>query len=237
MQDTSQDTPGHKAEYKGAHKSGHKAGGSAGGKKNIVIVEDHPVMRKSLAAWFAETGRWNILGAAANLGEAAALLCPPRAADGKADAVVLDIQLEGAWGLDLIPLLRRRFGKDAPPCVVYSAFDGWAYLSAALNAGVRGYVSKKFDEPELEKALQTVLAGGEYVDPSMRAHMNRITAMIDRLTRRETEVFNLAREGLSSRRIAASLGISPRTVDNILSIIYDKTGIADRKELIKLYTT
>jgi DNA-binding CsgD family transcriptional regulator len=47
-------------------------------------------------------------------------------------------------------------------------------------------------------------------------------------------VWNLARDGLSSRRIAARLGISPRTVDNILSIIYDKTGLRDRKELMKL---
>jgi DNA-binding NarL/FixJ family response regulator len=207
--------------------------------KNLVIVEDHPVMRKGLAAWFAETGRWKVLGTAASLDEAAALICPAAGASGgntgeKADIVLLDIQLEGAWGLDLIPRLRERMGEAAPFCVVYSSFEDWAHVNAALSAGVRGYVSKKSDEAALEKALLTVLAGNEYIEKPLGEHLGRITAMMDRLTRRETEVWNLAREGLSSRRIALRLGISPRTVDNILSIVYDKTGIAGRKELMKL---
>jgi DNA-binding NarL/FixJ family response regulator len=211
----------------------------AEGVKNLVIVEDHPVMRKGLAAWFAETGRWKVLGTAASLDEAAALICPASgvsaaSAAEKADIVLLDIQLEGAWGLDLIPRLRERMGEGAPFCVVYSSFEDWAYVSAALSAGVRGYVSKKSDEAALEKALLTVIAGNEYIERPLGEHMGRITAMIDRLTRRETEVWNLAREGISSRRIGLRLGISPRTVDNILSIVYDKTGIAGRKELMKL---
>jgi DNA-binding NarL/FixJ family response regulator len=202
-------------------------------KKNIVIVEDHPVMRKSLAAWFTETGRWKVVGAAADIDEAADLLSAD-GAGGAADIVLLDIQLDGAWGVDLIPRLRERLGAAAPPCVVYSAFDDCAHVNAALNAGAWGYVSKKSDEPELEKALQTALAGSQYVEKSLREHLRQITGVIDRLTRRESEVFNLAREGLSSRRIGARLGVSPRTVDNILSIIYDKTGVRDRKELMKL---
>jgi DNA-binding NarL/FixJ family response regulator len=205
-------------------------------KKNIVIVEDHPVMRKGLAAWFAETGRWKVLGTAASLDEAEALFCPAltELAVEKPDIVLLDIQLEGAWGLDLIPCLRERFGKAAPFCVVYSAFEDWAHINAALKAGARGYVSKKSDEAELEKALLAVLAGNKYIEKSLGEHLGRVNGMIDRLTRRETEVWNLAREGLSSRRIGIRLGISPRTVDNILSLIYDKTGIADRRELMKL---
>jgi DNA-binding NarL/FixJ family response regulator len=206
------------------------------GAKNLVIVEDHPVMRKSLAAWFAETGRWKVLGTAANIDGAAALVCPAAVSvtAEKTDIVLLDIQLEGVWGLDLIPRLRERLGERAPFCVVYSSFEDWAHVNAALSAGVRGYVSKKSDEAELEKALLTVLAGNEYIEKPLGEHLGRVTAMIDRLTRRETEVWNLAREGLSSRRIALRLGISPRTVDNILSIVYDKTGIAGRKELMKL---
>ncbi|MDR3174846.1 MAG: response regulator transcription factor [Treponema sp.] len=207
---------------------GDKTENRIGAKKNIIIVEDHPVMRKSLANWFAETGGWRILGLAASLDKALVL------AGEKTDVVVLDIQLEGVWGLDLVPRLRERLGKAAPPCVVYSAFDDWAHINAALNMGVRGYVSKKSDETELEKALLTVIAGGEYVEKSLMEHLEHVTGMVERLTRRETEIWNLAREGLSSRRIGACLCISPRTVDNVLSIIYDKTGLRNRRELMKL---
>jgi DNA-binding NarL/FixJ family response regulator len=204
--------------------------------KKLLIVEDHPVMRKSLAAWFTETGRWKVLVAAAGLEEAEALLCPAPAERGgeKPDIVLLDIQLEGGWGLDLIPRLRDTLGEAAPYCVVYSAFEDWAHINAAFSAGARGYVSKRSDEAELDRALLAVLAGNEYVEKSLGERLGRVSGMIDRLTRRETEVWNLAREGLSSRRIGSRLGISPRTVDNILSIVYDKTGIADRRELMKL---
>ncbi|GHU10501.1 DNA-binding response regulator [Spirochaetia bacterium] len=203
----------------------------------LFLVEDHPVMRRGLAAWFAETGRWNVLGAAAGLDEAKALLSessPP-------DIIVLDIQLGRqelgchAWGLGLVPWLREKFGKAAPACVVYSAFTDTAHVGAAFKQGVRGYVGKDADEAALEKALLSVLAGGEYMDPSLAAErLTRVTGFEERLTRREAEVFNLAKARLSSREIGARLGISSRTVDNILSCIFDKTGIANRKELGKL---
>ncbi|GHV69848.1 DNA-binding response regulator [Spirochaetia bacterium] len=201
---------------------------------SIFIVEDHPVMRRGLAGWFAETGRWNVLGTAASLDEAAVLLSqgsPP-------DIIVLDIQLgrrelgEHAWGLGLVPWLRKQFGKAAPFCVVYSGFTDTAHVSTAFKQGVRGYVGKDADEAALEKALLVVLAGDEYLDPSLAVdRLNRVVGLEERLTQREAEVFNLAKARLSSREIGARLGISSRTVDNILSCIFDKTGIANRKEL------
>jgi CheY-like chemotaxis protein len=89
------------------------------GKKSISIVEDHPVMRKSLATWFTETGRWKVTDTAVSLEEAADLLAAEETADCVlADILLLDIQLDGTWGLDLIPRLRERLGKAALPCVV-----------------------------------------------------------------------------------------------------------------------
>jgi NarL family two-component system response regulator LiaR len=210
-----------------------KSGGKA--KKRLLIVEDHPVMRRGLAAWFRKRGRWEVLAPAASLEEAAALFGIGAVKKGgdEPEILLLDLQLEKGWGLDLLPRLRDIPGGP-PPCVVYSAFDDWAHINAALSAGARGYVSKKSGEAELERALLAVLAGKEYVEKSLGENLDRVRSILDCLTRRETEVWNLAREGLSSRRIGSELGISPRTVDNILSIVYDKTGIADRKELMKL---
>ena len=203
----------------------------------IVIVEDHPVMRKSLAAWFAKTGRWQVQGSAANLEEAKAIIAA------SPEIVVVDIQLESggnnsAWGLDLVPWLReqeRKQGwKQTPAVAVYSHFNDYAHVNAALSMGVAAYISKNSDEKELEAALQTVLAGGVYVDKTAESNLKNAVTAVQLLTKREAEILGLVKEGLSNRAIAVKLGISRRTVENILLRIYCKTGIGSRLEVQKM---
>ncbi|MFP3043777.1 response regulator transcription factor [Treponema primitia] len=206
---------------------------------SIVIIEDHPVMRKGLAAWFAGTGRWQVLGIAADLTEARDLFSELAALP---DILLLDIQLgahdsvtcnEDAMGLDLIPWLRERFGKT-PPIVVYTQFDDYAHANAALGFGVRGYVCKYRSEEELETSLQAVLQGEVSMDKAVEPKLKNAAETQTLLTRREAEILKHVRDGQSNKRIAAALGISPRTVENLLSRIYYKTGIASRADLQKI---
>jgi DNA-binding NarL/FixJ family response regulator len=209
----------------------------------IVIVEDHPVMRKSLVTWFSGTGRWQVQGSAANLKEAKAVISAYPPAEGPPEIIVIDIQLEdgknsSAWGLDLVPWLRkqqRKRGWEKTPAVaVYSHFNDYAHVNAALGMGVLAYISKTSDEQELEAALQTVLAGDKYVDKTAEINLKNAAAVVDLLTKRETEIMGLVKDGLSNRAIAGKLGISCRTVENTLARIYCKTGINTRLELQKL---
>jgi DNA-binding NarL/FixJ family response regulator len=211
--------------------------------RRIFIVEDHPVMRKSLAAWFAETGRWQVQGSAANLEEAKAIIAAFPPAEEPPEIVVVDIQLEtgkssSAWGLDLIPWLReqqqKQGWKKAPIAAVYSQFNDYAHVNAAFSMGAAAYISKNSDEQELEAALHTVLAGGKYVDKTAEFNLKNAEAAVQLLTKREAEILGLVNEGLTNRLIAEKLGISRRTVENILLRIYCKTGIGSRLELQKL---
>ncbi|MDR0585454.1 MAG: response regulator transcription factor [Treponema sp.] len=204
---------------------------------SIVILEDHPVMRKGLAAWLAGTGRWQILGIAADLAEARELFSEIAALP---DILLLDIRLsspdgaaEDAVGLDIIPWLRERFGKT-PPVVVYTHFDDYAHVNAALGFGVRGYVCKYRSEEELETVLHAVLRGKVSIDKAVEPKLKNTAETYKLLTRREAEILTHLRDGRSNKRIAAVLGISPRTVENLLSRIYYKTGIASRSDLQKL---
>jgi DNA-binding NarL/FixJ family response regulator len=199
---------------------------------SMVIVEDHPLMRKSLAGFFAGSGRWLVLGTASTLEDAKAILSVPETA--RVDILLLDIHLEKAWGLDIIPWLHERGGEKFPAVVVYSGFDDYAHVSAALSLGARGYVGKSKNEAELETALETVLSGGVYTDKSVELNLQAVANTINLLTKRETDIFVLVKDGLSNQRIAEKLGISRRTVENILSCIYDKTGISSRLELQKM---
>ena len=192
----------------------------------IFIVEDHPLMREGLASYFKRTGRWQITGIAASLEEAKKYL-----PDLKTDIVLLDIQLEDGWWLDLVPLIKQ---SKPPTIAVYSAYDDYAHVRIALGLGARVYVCKRRNEKELEKALLEALGGKICIDSSVQERLNTAANLFSLLTRRESEIVNLVKDGLSNREIAAHLGISHRTVENILSCIYDKTGIKSRLELERL---
>jgi NarL family two-component system response regulator LiaR len=178
-------------------------------------------MREGLAAYFTATGRWEVKGTAATLAEAKELVT-----NTETDMVLIDIQLEDGWGLDTIPLL-----KDKTLTAVYSAFDDYSHVSAALGMGVKAYVCKRRNSKELEEALIKVLNGEMYIDDTAQAKFQTVTGRLNLLTKREMEVFNLVRNKLPVKEIAAQLGISPRRVENILYSIYDKIGVRSRYEL------
>ena len=198
----------------------------------IIIVEDHPVMRKGLADYFAGTGRWQVTGTASTLAEAKELVSRV-----PADIFLLDIQLEDGWGLDIIPHFAgqaRLASQSDPIMAVYSSSDDYAHVSAALGMGVQAYVCKRRSEEELEAALRATLDGTPYIDDTVQSKLNKTVNLFSLLTKRETEIFRLVTQRLSNRQIADNLKISPRTVENILSCVYDKTGIRSRAELERL---
>ena len=190
-------------------------------KHSIIIIEDHPFMREGLASYFTGTGRWEVKGTAATLAEAKELVT-----NTETDTVLIDIQLEDGWGLDIIPCL-----TDKTLAAVYSAFDDYSHVSAAMGMGVKAYVCKRSDLQKLEEALIKVLKGETYIDETVQAKFQAVTGRVNLLTKRETEVFNLVRNKLPSKQIATQLGISPRRVDNILYTVLDKIGVHSRHEL------
>jgi DNA-binding NarL/FixJ family response regulator len=197
---------------------------------SIVVVEDHPVMLRGLAEWFAATGRWQVLGVAPSLAAAKELL-----ACLSPDVLLLDIKLPDGWGLDIIPWYKQHTENDRlPKMAVYSSFDDYPNISTALGMGVDAYICKHRSEEELEDALLQALDGKIYIDDTVRMRLNVVNNLIDILTKREGEVLSLLKKGMSNKQIALSLGISSRRVENILYCVYDKTGIKTRRELQQL---
>jgi len=197
--------------------------------KSIVIIEDHPVMRSGLASWFSGTGRWKVAGTASSLAEAKKLL--PRI---RADLVLIDIQLEDGWGLDIIPWYTQSRMGGLPLMAVYSAFDDYSHANAALNLGVRAYVCKRRSQAELERALLKALDGETFIDESVQTKLAPVNTIFNLLTKREGTILNMIINGLTNKQIAAELGVTRRTVENTVSHIYDKTGMQSRQELQKL---
>jgi len=201
----------------------------------IVIVEDHPLVREGLTSYFNETKRWQVTGTAANLDEAKELLT-----NHKPDILLLDIQLEDGLGLNIIPWLKANAAAHPHPVLVntvvavYSAFNDFVHVSAAISMGVRVYMCKRRSVSELESALLKALKGETFIDDTVQSKLDNAADIFSLLTRREMEILALVNRGLPDKQIAQRLGISPRTVQNIIYCIYDKTGIRSRQELQKL---
>jgi DNA-binding NarL/FixJ family response regulator len=203
--------------------------------KTLVLIDDHAMLRRGLSSWLAEGGQWQTLGEAASLKEAAALF--ERLARGLPDLALLDIDLHdrpGSWGLDLIPQLKERYGKKAPPVLVYSVYDDYVHLQAAFRSGAKGYVCKSQDSSELRAAMDQVAAGGVWFAPGHAFRMAAVSDTVLGLTKRERQIFELVQRRRSNREIAAELGVSVRTVENNMSVLYDKTATKNRKELEQL---
>jgi DNA-binding NarL/FixJ family response regulator len=205
--------------------------------KTLVLIDDHAMLRRGLSSWLAEGGQWRVLGEAASLEEAAALFERPAA--GLPDLVLLDIELNspgrpGSWGLDLIPLLKERYAEKAPPVLVYSVYDDYVHLKAAFRSGAKGYVCKSQDTGELRAAMDQTAAGGVWFSPGSAFRVAAVSDIVLGLTKRERQIFELVQRRRGNREIAAELGVSLRTVENNLSILYDKTAAKNRKELEQL---
>jgi len=200
-------------------------------KPGIIIIEDHSIVRDGLINYFHKTGRFKIAGTAGNLDDAKKLLSGT-----KADIIILDIQLKDGLGLSLIPWLKQEKEKNAsfPIIAVYTAYDDFVYVSAALSKGAQVYMNKRRSAEELEQALLKALKGEKCIDDTVQTKLDLLADIIDTLTRRESEIFSLVKGGYTNKQIADNLGIKIRTVENILSCVYDKIGVNSRQELQEL---
>ena len=199
---------------------------------SIFIVEDHPIMQNALIYYFEKTGRWQVTGKAFTLAEAKKLSSK---SDFKADVVLLDIQLADDWGLDYIPWYRDfTERKQDTIFAVYTNFNDYNNVKAALAMGVQAFICKHRDEQELENALLLALDGKTYIDDDTHSKFEMAKDIYSLLTKRETEILSLVKSGLSNGEIADKLKIKRHSVENIIYCIYQKTGMKSRLEFKKL---
>lgn len=137
--------------------------------------------------------------------------------------VVADIRMPGLSGLELQAALRER--GIALPVIVITAHGSVAAARQAFLADAVDFLEKPFDGEQLLRAVEQALAG--LPEPQAAARGT------DTLTAREREVMALLVEGLHNRRIAETLGISPRTVEVHKARVLDKLGVASVVELVK----
>lgn len=204
--------------------------------KGVLIVDDHPVFREGLAMLINNEADLQVVAEAAGAKDAIRLFRLRKPA-----AVVVDLSLVEGSGLHLIKSIRRR--SEFTKILVASMHDDMVYAERTMRAGANGYINKEQAASRIIHALQEVLAGRVYLDPSvadsilqrrMRTGGRRYEECPeDLLSNRELEVFELLGQGLSSRQIAEQLCLSHKTVDSHRERIKKKLGVENSFALIQ----
>lgn len=193
----------------------------------VILVDDHTIVRRGLAALLRSDGKFEIVAEAGDGEEAL-----QRAKETEADLMILDLSMPRMNGLETI----RRLTRQSPRLgvLVLSMYDDEQFVGQALRDGARGYILKHAMDEELFSALDAVLRGEQYV--SSQIDMDKVDeqcACETELTDREREVLQLIVDGLTTQQVADRLSISPHTATRHRANLMQKLGVHNQAELIR----
>jgi DNA-binding NarL/FixJ family response regulator len=201
----------------------------------ILLVDDFPLIREGFAAALETDPGLTIVAQASNGTDALRL-----AREVQPDVVVLDLSMPEMGGMTVLERLRQE-APEAKVLIVTASEKAQALLDA-VAAGAAGYLTKRCTREELRQAIITVYGGGSIISPMLAGHLLNEYSRTSRgeashvrplLGEREHEVLRLVAGGSTDREIAEMLYISPRTVQNHLTRIREKTGLRRRAELTR----
>ena len=187
----------------------------------ILIVDDHPAIRKGLAATLEPEPDMEVVGSAATRQRAVLMWEETRP-----DITLMDLALEGEdGGVEAI----RQIRKDFPSAkfIVFSAMTGDEDVFQALRSGATTFLTKGTPDEELVQTIRDVHAGGRPIPPEIaRKLADRLSQ--SSLTAREVEVLTLVAKGCRNKEVATALFISEETVQGHMKHILSKLGVNDR---------
>ncbi len=202
----------------------------------IVIADDHTLVRTGIRLLLESIPDMQVVGEAADGLEALRLIEQHRP-----DCVLMDLAMPGLGGVEAV----RRATAQFPdiPILVISMHADEAYVHQALTAGATGYLLKGSDKVELEIAVRSVCRGETYLTPAIsktlvaalgkRSTLSEATSPLELLTFRQREVLRLVAEGNSTKKVAARLGLSVKTVEAHRGAIMERLGIRDLASLVR----
>ncbi len=186
----------------------------------IALVDDHPVVLGGLGAALAAQPDVEIVGHAATLAEARALIERERP-----DVALVDVRLPDGSGMEL---LDDRVEGQRPAFVMVTTFDAPQYVEVAMGMGASGFLLKTAPIEEIVAAVRRVAAGGRvFADRSPPRHGERWHP----LSERERQIIAAVVNGRSNDEISGDLGISRKTVEWHLSRLFERFGVISRVEL------
>jgi DNA-binding NarL/FixJ family response regulator len=202
---------------------------------NILVADDHAVVREGIKAMLEKEPDLRVVAEAADGLEAVEQAMSPAV-----HLALLDVAMPALTGLQAAREIARR--RPDLPILILSMYDREQYFFEALAAGASGYVLKREADHDIVEACRATLRGQPFIYPQvMSTLMQRHLERVERgerpwrgpLTPRETEIVKLIAEGHTSQEIAEMLVISPKTVERHRANVLQKLDMRDRVEVTR----
>lgn len=200
---------------------------------NVLIIEDHPLIRSGLKHLLLEVTPGAIVTEATTFPLGMTALDKQ-----KFDLLILDIDIPGGENIRMMELIRQK--QPDILILINSGYDEQVYALPYMQAGADGFLSKQATEEEFNSAYQALLSKGKYV--SYRVQQTLLTNLaggvqkkvknpLNRLSQREMAVMQLLTEGKWTKEIASILNVKENTISTYKRRIFDKLEVSDEIEL------
>ena len=197
----------------------------------VLIVDDHPMVRRGLATFLKVYDDLELAGEAAG-GQEAIQLC----SQVRPDVVLMDMVMPDMDGATATRIIRKQ--SSSIQVVALTSFKDEVMVQSALQAGAIGYLLKDVSADELAQAIRAASAGRSTLSPEVAEVIVHAAGQPPKpgldLTERERTVLALMVEGLNNTKIAERLGVSPSTIKSHVSNILTKLGVSSRTEAVTL---
>ena len=199
---------------------------------NIIITDDHEIIREGLKKILTKHDDLKIVAEASNIKELENFL-----EEMKVDLIMLDISLPDKSGLDFVKNIKLSFPEVK--VLVFSIYPEEKFAKRAINLGADGYLSKSAKPSEIIEAIRKIEKGGKYLKTELIEelflHPDKpgIGLSHESLSNREFEVLRLLAKGNKITEIAESLSLSVNTIASYKTRIQDKLNIKSTAELIR----
>ena len=197
-------------------------------KIQVLIVDDHAVVREGLQVMLESTGEFQVVGQAVN-GQEAIFLAEKL----QPDVVLMDIQMPGIGGIEATSRITQRVPKAQ--VVMLSSYDQDEYIYQSIQAGAKGYALKSSGIEELLNVVRAAARGESLLSSDIATRLVKHISAIGKrqsFTPREYDVLQLLVKGLRNKEIAGQLHITERTVKNHIANITAKLGVDSRTEAV-----
>jgi DNA-binding NarL/FixJ family response regulator len=193
----------------------------------VLVADDHAVVREGIRSVLHGEEGFTLVGEASTAAEAIRLV-----GDLHPDVAVLDVTMPGGSGLEAVGRIRRQ--SPSTRVLMLSMHDNPEYARESVRAGAHGYLLKDSAAAELRQAVRAVSGGGTYFAAAPGGSSAPAGAALGPLTGRERDVLAGVALGRTNKEIAASLGISSRTVETHRESLMRKTGVRTVAGLTRL---